>query len=249
MSFPSTHWNLLAQARQDESVQSRKALEALCGRYWGPIHTFIRARSIPDPEAQDLTQDFMVQLLRNSFFSRGDRLRGRFRSFLLGALVRFLADAADKQSALKRGGGREHLSMDNPDFIELEATSSAAGPARSFDREWALTILESSLERLRTEYSQPRRAELFGTLKQFLLGTAELPAQSETAELVGISVPALKSEVHRMRRRFRELVRDEVAQTVAAPHEIEAELAHLQSVLADRSWELAWELQPRTTVS
>ena len=182
MSFPSTQWNLLAQATQDESKQSRIALEALCGRYWGPIHTFIRSRMIPDPEAQDLTQDFMLHLLRSDFFERGDPVRGRFRSFLLGALVRFLADAADKRTALKRGGAQVHLSLDNPEVTLLEEFSCPPGAAEVFDREWALTILESALERLRSDYTDPRRVELWRNLKPCLLGPSDIPPQAELAQ-------------------------------------------------------------------
>jgi RNA polymerase sigma-70 factor (ECF subfamily) len=243
MIFPSTHWNLLAQATQDESIQSRKALEALCGRYWGPIHAFIRSRPISAADAQDLTQDFMVHLLQSAFFARGDRMRGRFRSFLLGALVRFLADAADRRTALKRGGTQPHLSLDSPDLAEVEEFACPPGSAEIFDREWALAVLESALERLRVEYSGPRRAELFRGLKGFLLG-AEAHSYNDTAQQLCISVASLKSEVHRLRQRFRALVRDEVAQTVTAPHDIEAELAHLQRVLTDRNWELSHYLKP-----
>ena len=245
MNFPTTHWNLLAQADADGSVQSRKALETLCGHYWGPIHAFIRSRSIPDPEAQDLTQDFMVHLLQSSFFVRGDPLRGRFRSFLLGALVRFLADAADRRAALKRGGAQPHLSLDNPELAAVEEASCPPESARIFDREWALTILESAFERVQRDYTGPGRAEMFDTLKHFLLGTTGMPSYAEAARDLGVSIAALKTEVHRLRRRFRKLVRNEVAQTVSAPHEIEAELLHLRRVLTDPNCRWARDVESK----
>lgn len=233
MSFPTTDWNLLSQGADDGGTRSRKALESLCGRYWGPIHAFILSRRIPDPEAQDLTQDFMMHLLSSSLFVRGDRLRGRFRSFLLGALVRFLADADDRRTALKRGGLLPHLSLESVESTELEAASCPHESAWIFDREWALAILENALGRLQDGYSGPGRAQLFKVLRQFLPGTAAMPSYSTAALQLGLSTAALKTEVHRLRRRFRQIVRDEVAQTISAPHEIEAELAHLRGILSD----------------
>jgi RNA polymerase sigma-70 factor (ECF subfamily) len=231
MSFPTTQWSLIAQASWDGGVESRKALETLCGRYWGAVHTFIRSRHIPDPEAQDLTQDFMLHLLQKSLFVRGDPLRGRFRSLLLGALVRFLADAADKRAALKRGGAIIHCNLDGNGNGAGKLAACPPEVLLSFDREWALTILETALDRTRAEYGARGRAALFAALEHFLPGAPAVMPYELAAERLGISLPALKSEVHRVRRRFRAIVREEVGQTVSAPHEIEAELAHLHRVL------------------
>jgi RNA polymerase sigma factor (sigma-70 family) len=235
MNFPTTQWSLLAQSSWDGGTQSRRALEALCGRYWGPIHQFIRSDYVDDPEAQDLTQDFMLHLLQKSLFDRADPLRGRFRSFLLGALVRFLRDAVDRKRTLKRGGALLHLSLESGELGEDEQIACAPDAARVFDREWAVTILECSLERVRAEYVEDDRGAVFAALQQFLPGNTEPPTYDEAASQLGLSLGALKSEVHRLRRRLRAVVREEVAQTVSAPHEMEAEMAHLQEVLMDRT--------------
>src|SRR2546422_282131 len=153
-AFPTTHWSLLAKASLNGDTESRHALEELCRRYWGPVHRFIQWRGASGPEAEDLTQDFILHLLERSFFTRANRLQGRFRSFLLGALVRFLADKADKRGALKRGGGFQHISFDaDEQAAEAQAISAADNDAFVFDREWALTILEAALGRVRQEYA------------------------------------------------------------------------------------------------
>lgn len=159
-------------------------------------------------------------------------MRGKFRTFLLGALVKFLANEADRASALKRGGGAGELSLDDMD----DAATPPAPPevVAGFDREWATTILANALERVRGEFSGAGRREVFTALKDFLPGASAPPSYEDAAQRIGSSVPALKSEVHRLRLRFRALIREEVAATVSAPHEIEDELAHLQSVLMDR---------------
>lgn len=232
MHFPTTHWSLLAKATLDGDAESRKALEELCRRYWGPVYQFIRARGASEAEAQDLTQDFMVHLLAKSTFQRADPLRGRFRSFLLGSLVRFLGDAADRRQSLKRGGLVPHISLELSADRDQAAVSS--DEAILFDREWALTILETALNRMRREYAETSRSDEFNRLKNFLPGGAESPSYETTAAQIGLSVPALKSQVHRLRRRFRALVREEVAQTIGTPHEIDAEMAYLQEVLTDK---------------
>jgi DNA-directed RNA polymerase specialized sigma24 family protein len=233
--FPTTHWSLLAKASLDGNTEGRKALEELCRRYWGPVHQFVRCRGVSEAEAQDLTQDFMMHVLEKSVFSRADRLQGRFRSFLLGALVRFLDDKADQRDAIKRGGGVQHVSFDSDEHAaNTQSDHAARADTLVFDREWALAILETALARVRQEYAEARREGEFTVLKGFLPGGTEPPSYEAAAGQLGRSVPAFKSEVHRMRRRFRALVREEVLQTVSAPHEIAAEMAHLQHVLMDR---------------
>ncbi|MBI5388573.1 MAG: sigma-70 family RNA polymerase sigma factor [Verrucomicrobia bacterium] len=243
MNFPTTRWSLLAQASADGGVQARKALEELCGRYWGPIHQFLRARQISDPEAQDLTQDFMMHLLQKSLFERADPLRGRFRSFLLGALVRFLAGATIKRTALKREGTRSHYSVEEVGSESLPEFFCEPEAARVFDREWALTILESALERVRLEYAQQGRVEVFAVLRQFLPDSAESQSYRQAGRQLGMALGTVKSEVHRLRRRLHALVREAVAETVSTPHELEEEMAHLQRVLMERSVEFARAVQ------
>ena len=234
MSFPTTHWSALAKATLHGESQARAALEELCSAYWKPIYLFIRSRGLGHAEAQDLTQEFLVHVMEKSVFSRADRLQGQFRSFLLGALARFLADAADKRNALKRGGTVPHVSVEHS-----SVSSAAEQSAGIFDREWALTILETALQKIRVQFTEAGRAKDFGVLKSFLPGSAGAPAYEIAAGDLGLSVGALKSDVHRVRRRFRELVREQVARTVSAPHEIELEMRHLQQVLLDKGSEFS----------
>jgi len=238
--FPTTHWSLLAKASfdHDGNTEGRKALEELCRRYWGPVYRFIRSRGFSEAEAEDLTQDFMVHLLTKSTFGRADRLRGRFRSFLLGALGRFLGDEADRRRARKRGGAVWHISFDAMELApDGEQAPVANVAATFFDREWALTVLETALSRVRQEYIAGQCDNVFEILKTFLPGAIEPPSYEQAAGQIGVSVAALKSQIHRLRQRFRVLVREEVAQTVSAPHEIDAEIEHLQQVLMDKGSE------------
>jgi DNA-directed RNA polymerase specialized sigma24 family protein len=201
----------------------------------GPVHAFIRFHGLTQAEAQDLTQEFMVHVIQKSIFARADRLQGRFRSFLLGALTRFLADASDRRKALKRGGGSPHVSFDQLESDQdlREASPSFPG-VTAFDREWALTVLETVLDKLRAEQAAIGRGPDFDVWKNFLPGASGTCSYEEAAQRLGVSLPAFKSEIHRLRRRLRALVRGEIALTVSAPHEIEAEMTHLNQVLMDR---------------
>jgi RNA polymerase sigma-70 factor (ECF subfamily) len=236
MYFPTTHWSLLAKATSSGDDEARRALEELCRRYWAPVNQFVQFRGRRDAEAEDLTQEFFLHVCRHSTFSRADRMRGRFRSFLLGALVKFLANETDRARAQKRGGGAADLRLDDMD----DTTAPPAPPEAlaGFDREWATTVLANAMDRVRGEFAGAGRGNVFGVLKDFLPGAAAPPSYEDAARRMGSSVPAFKSEVHRLRLRFRALIREEVAATVSAPHEIEAELAHLQTVLMDRGQNL-----------
>jgi RNA polymerase sigma-70 factor (ECF subfamily) len=227
MYFPTTKWTLLAQASVNGETAAREALESLCRRYWTPLFRFIRARGYTEPEAQDLTQEFLLHVLEHSTLKNADPLRGRFRSFLCGALMRFLSDQRDKRRALKRGGGAVHLPFDEEGFNS--ASKSDPGDF-FFDREWARAILSNALHAVETEYG----GEKFAVLRQFLPGSVVSPTYEKAAAQVGLSVPALKSELHRLRRRFKAIVRQEIVSTVSAPHETDAEMEHLQKVLMDR---------------
>lgn len=228
MYFPTTQWNLLTQASLGAGAGARQALEELCRRYWSPLYQFIRSRGYSETEAQDLTQDFLVHLLEHSTLQRADPLRGRFRSFLLGALVRFLADEYDRRRAQKRGKGAVHLSLDS---LEASALPASDPGATLFDREWALVILEHALQTLKQEFNTRTQSTKFNLLRQFLPGSLQPPPYEGAATELGMSLSALKSEVHRLRQRFKELVRQEIAATVSAPHEIDDELHYLQQVL------------------
>src|SRR5438132_7213476 len=157
MYFPTTRWSLLAQASLNGETSSRQALEELCRRYWSPLKQFIRARGYNEAEAQDLTQEFILHLLEHSTLQKADRLRGRFRSFLLGSLVRFLADDYDRRHAQKRGGGAVHVELSDADL----GTPSGSAVAAMFDREWAPVILENTLRTIQTEYESSVGKENF----------------------------------------------------------------------------------------
>ena len=226
MLFPTTHWSALARATQHGGSDALSSLDQLCRAYWRPLNSFIRMRGFGPADADDLTQAFLVRLCERSVWRKAEAGKGRFRSFLLGALAHFLADERDRRSTQKRGGRVEHVSLES----EGELTPAlAAKDELWFDREWALSITEQVQAELAAEWAG--RAQAFEVLQRYLPGAKELlPLEDGAAEL-GLSLSAMKSQLHRLRERFRELVRQRVAVTVAAPHEIEEELQHLGRVL------------------
>jgi RNA polymerase sigma factor (sigma-70 family) len=246
MYFPTTQWTLLARASLTGESAAGQALEELCRRYWSPLYQFIRARGYRETEAEDLTQGFVLHLLEHSTLKKADRDKGRFRSFLLGALTRFLADEYDRRRAQKRGDGAVHVSMDErSDAMDDHALeSSCLASEVLFDREWALVVLENALRAVQEEFKAQRGVAQFAVLRLFLPGSLESPTYEAAAAQLGLSVPAFKSELHRLRRRLKELVRQEVASTVSVPHEIEEEMEHLQRVLMDRGSNLSREAKP-----
>jgi RNA polymerase sigma-70 factor (ECF subfamily) len=243
--FPTTHWSLLAQATLSGETAGKQALEDLFRRYWSPIQQFIRGRGYNETEAEDLTQDFVVHLLEHSTLKKADRLRGRFRSFLLGALSRFLADEYDRRHAAKRGSGVAPISLE-----EEPALPVASEPAEIlFDREWALVILENSLRALRKEFESGDASRRFAVLGRFLPGSLDVPTYEEASAQLGLTLPALKSELHRLRLRFKTLVRQEIAATVSAPHEIDEEMNYLQQILIAKDNDLTVSQKPPPPVS
>ena len=236
MFFPTTQWSVLAKAALDGETQARSALEDLCRRYWSPLREFIRLRGYPEAEAEDLTQGFLLHLLQHSTLKKADRLQGRFRSFLLGSLVRFLADERTRRLRQKRGGRIPHLSLEQQPF-EL-ATTPDPGTIK-FDREWAVVVLENAMQSLHDEYAAAQEEKKFAVLRRFLPGASELLPYDTAASQLGLSLPAFKSELHRLRRRYRTVVVQEVADTVSAPHEVDQEMAHLQQVLLDNGTDLS----------
>jgi len=242
MNFPTTHWSLLARASLNDEAPARQALEELCRRYWSPLRQFIRWRGYTESEADDLTQEFVLHLLKHSTLKKADRLRGRFRSFLLGALTRFLADEWDRRQAQKRGRGVVHLSLNQDESLAggkaAEEDPRSQEAVISFDREWALVILEHALGAIEEEFESTGRTSHFAVLRRFLPGSLDVPSYEEAAAQLGVSLPGLKSELHRLRQRFKGQVRQEVAGTVSAPHEIDEEMEHLQRVLMDKGSDL-----------
>lgn len=235
-SFAPTRWTLVLQAR-GHTPEARAALGALCEAYWQPVFRFLRRSGREEDSARELTQEFCARLLAGDPLSAVDPRRGRFRSFLLGALKHFLADLQDRQSRLKRGGGVTlesiHPRTDTRTTSVVEPADPAAMPADEvFDRQWALAVIERALRQLEDEMAGAGRGEQFELLKPWLEGEAAGVSQAEAAQRMGLSEGAFKVSIHRLRKRFRQLVREEVAQTVNDPADVQEELKYLVEVLA-----------------
>jgi DNA-directed RNA polymerase specialized sigma24 family protein len=230
MDFPTTHWSQLALATLHGGSDASAALGEFYRRYREPVRFFILRRGAAPDRAEDLTHDFFVHLMEKSTLGRADATRGKFRTFLLGSLVRFLGDVHDRANAAKRGHGATPLSLDAEANAWAEPTVPAAAAAE-FDREWALSVLALALQRLEQDHADRGEAAKFAALRDYLPGVAASPPYDETAAHLGISLAAFKSEVHRLRQRFRAGIRVELARTVSSPMEIDTELAYLGQVL------------------
>jgi RNA polymerase sigma-70 factor (ECF subfamily) len=231
--FATTHWSLIVAAREGSASQARAALAALCTAYWYPLYAFIRRQGHSGDQAQDLTQGFFARLLERDFLAVVDRDKGRFRSFLLAACKHFLANEHDRARAKKRGSGQEHLSLDFRDAegrYTLEPAHNLTAE-RLFDRQWALTLLDQVLVRLREEFTKAGKATLFERVKGFLMGEKSATPYAQLATELAMTEGALKVAVHRLRRRYRELLQEEIGRTVRDPAEIKDEIADLFAAL------------------
>jgi len=227
MDFPSTQWTELARATLHGDSAAGMALADFCRNYRRPVMQYLRWRGAPENRVEDLTHDFLVHLLEHSALRRADRAKGRFRSYLCAALVRFMSNDAKLNGALKRGGGAEHISLDNV----AELPQPSASETIFLDREWALNLMEQAVEDMETEWTASGKAARFAALRRFLPG-ATLPADyPEAARVTGLPDAALRTEVSRMRKRFREIIRSHVAATVLSPLDVDDELTHLHRVL------------------
>ena len=222
----------------DDEQKTRAALAELCKIYWRPVFAFICRKGHSVPDAQDLTQDFFVMVLKGRLLERADRSRGRFRSLVLKALQNFLHDAAERRHARKRGGDVQFVSWDDwmaeaPSQLSIPAQESESWSAeRIFDARWAATIVERSLRRLGDECERRGRRRVFDVLSNCLVAEREDVSYATFSKTLGVAEVAVKRLVHRLRERYRELLRDEVAQTVEKPDDIDDELRYLCSVLA-----------------
>jgi RNA polymerase sigma factor (sigma-70 family) len=227
--FANTRWSLVAAAGQRRSPQSQEALATLCRIYWYPLYAYARRHLPSAHDAQDLTQEFFAQLLEKDYLQAADPRRGKFRSFLLTAFKHFLSRERERAKAQKRGGGRRLISLDfqlGESRYHREPVDHAT-PERLYERGWALAILEQTLARLRQELTNAGKEKLFECLKGALAGEGMQVSYAQVAEELGISEQAVKVAVYRMRRRYQELLRAEIAQTVASPEEVEEELRDL----------------------
>lgn len=236
-SFPTTRWTLVLAAGHNRDASSSDALASLCEAYWYPVYAFLRRSGRNAETSQDITQSFFLRLLEGSFFSKADPVRGRFRSFLMGSLRHFLADEADHRLAQKRGGGAIHLPFDPQDGENRyrHEPSTTETPERIFERRWALAVLDRTMKLIENDFLRGGRLDHFQHLRPYLTGQGEAP-YAALAEKLGVSESSVKSGIHRLRKRYREALRAEVASTVAEEQEIDAELRYLiQSLAAPRA--------------
>ncbi len=232
--FATTHWSVVLTAGRSDTPRAQTALEQLCRNYWPPLYAYVRRVGHSPEDAQDLTQEFFARLLASNTVARADPERGRFRSFLLASLKHFLVNEWEKARAQKRGGQVRliPLELDTAEthFASLPASSDT--PDKAFDRQWALSLLDVVLGRLRKEYTESGRGELFLGLKETLTGgRLEIPYRDLGGRLE-LSEGAVKVAAHRLRQRYRELLREEIANTVSGPEEVEEELKHLFAALS-----------------
>ncbi len=232
--FATTHWSVVVTAGQRHTPQSDHALEELCRTYWFPLYAYVRRRGYAKEDAEDPTQTFFVRFLEKNYLEGLSAERGRFRAFLLASLKHFLANEWDKSQRQKRGGGVTLLSLDwqTADTQFQIAATAEPSPEQAFDREWALALLACVIERLRAECAAENDDRLFAVLKPFLtVGKGAIPYPQAAAEL-GISEGAVRTAVHRLRRRYREVLRDEIAQTLSDPANVAEEMQALFSAFS-----------------
>ena len=230
--FPTTSWTVVLAAGGN-SPGTAEALSYLCAAYWYPIYAFVRRRGHSREEAEDLTQDFFAQMLEHDTLGKARRERGRFRSFLFASVTNFLANEWDRAHAQKRGGTCVSLSLDFESGEERYNREPTHGltPELLFEQQWALAVLERVLERLRMENAQKGKESQFDCLKPFLTGDQGTGAYQQAAADLNSSEPAVRTAVHRLRRRYAELLRQEIAATVADPAEVDGEIRSLLAAL------------------
>jgi RNA polymerase sigma-70 factor (ECF subfamily) len=232
--FATTQWSMVVAARDGGSSEAFTALEGLCRSYWRPVYAYIRRDGFGREDAQDLTQEFFRRFIEKEWIDRLEHRRGKFRSFLLTFLKHFLSDERDRVGAKKRGGGQSFISLD-----ELKAGESDAFEPREtltadqvFEQRWAQTLMERAVARLRQEYVEAGQAGLFNQLKELHPGERGEPRYAEIGARFGMTESAIKSAMHRLRLRHRDLLRDEIGRTVSTREEVDAEIRHLIQALS-----------------
>src|SRR2546427_7732151 len=230
--FTTTHWSVVLLAGQADSPHATEALEKLCRTYWYPLYVYVRRQGNSPEDSQDLTQIFFSRLLEKNYFAKADPDRGKFRTFLLGSLKNFLVNEWKREGRLKRGGDLTFLSIDANVAEDRYATEPAneSNPDAAYEQRWAVTLIEQVLAMLRREYSAADKARLFEELKGFIWGDKSTASYAEIAAHLNLTEGTVKVAVHPLRQRFRELLRAEVAHTVARPDDVDDELRYLISV-------------------
>ncbi|HEY9174251.1 MAG TPA: sigma factor [Verrucomicrobiae bacterium] len=227
--FATTHWTVVLAAGRRATPQSDHALEELCRTYWFPLYAYVRRRGHSKEDAEDLTQAFFARFLEKNYLEGLSAERGRFRAFLLASLKHFLANEWDKSQRQKRGGKAAHLALDwqTADTQFQVAATAEASPDRAFDREWAVALLAKVIERLRVECEAEGRGGLFNELKVFLAAGKGALSHAAAGQALGLDEGAVRVAVHRLRKRYRQLLRDEIAQTLADPAQVDEEMRAL----------------------
>jgi DNA-directed RNA polymerase specialized sigma24 family protein len=233
--FATTHWTVVLAAGRRSTPQSNRALEELCRNYWYPLYAYVRRHGHSKEDAEDLTQGFFASFLKRNYLEGVSSEKGRFRAFLLGSLKHFLANEHDRAGRQKRGGGVAPLSLDWQDAdtrYQIDPADRLA-PDKLYDRAWAVTLLEQVIARLRAECAAEGRAALFDQLKPFLMvGKSDIPYADAAARL-GLNEGAARVAVHRLRKRYRELLRAEIAQTLTDPADLDEEMRALFQAFGD----------------
>ena len=237
--FATTHWTVVLAAGNKHTPQTDQALEVLCRTYWYPLYAYIRHQGRTREDAEDLTQAFFARFLKKNYLEGLRSEKGKFRAFLLAALKHFLANERDRAARQKRGGGAKLLSLDwqdadtryrvEPAAHGRDARGTALSPDKLYDRAWAVTLLEQVIARLRDEHAAEGKAGLFEQLKPFLVADRRAGAYAQAAAELGQSEGAVRVAVHRLRRRYREVLRDEIAQTLSDPAQVAEEMQALFS--------------------
>lgn len=232
--FATTHWTVVLAAGRRHTPQSDAALEQLCQTYWFPLYAYVRRRGHAKPDAEDMVQGFFATFLAKNYLEGLEAERGRFRAFLLASLKHFLANEWNRSQRQKRGGGVTHLSLDwqSADTKFQAATTAATGPDKAFDREWALALLSKVIERLQAECVVEGKGQLFEQLKVFLAAGRGEAAHADVAGALGMEEGAVRVAVHRLRKRYRQLLRDEIANTLNDPAMVDEEMRALFGAFA-----------------
>jgi RNA polymerase sigma-70 factor (ECF subfamily) len=226
--FATTHWTVVLAAGKRATPQAQAALEELCKMYWFPLYAYVRRRGHTREDAEDLTQAFFTRFLEKNYLETLSAERGRFRAFLLASLKHFLANEWDKSQRQKRGGNRIHFSLDwQTADTQFQVAANVASPDQEFDREWAIALLAKVLQRLENECAAENRATQFEKLKPFLTAAKGSVPYNEVGKNLGMEPTAVRVAVHRLRKRYRQLLTDEIAQTLSDPAQVNEEIQAL----------------------
>jgi RNA polymerase sigma factor (sigma-70 family) len=233
-TFNTTHWSVVLAAGQTTSPQSATALEKLCSTYWYPLYSFIRRQGQSHEDAQDLTQGFFARLLRKDYLAKVNSDRGKFRTFLLGSVKNFMVNEWRRAARLKRGGDHQFVSLDAEAAAGRYAAEplSQAPPESLFERQWAVALIEQAFAILRVEYVAMQKGAILDELRGFIWGEKSAASYAEIGARLNIPEGTVKVSVHRLRQRFREVLREQVGQTVSDAAEVDGELRHLIAVLS-----------------